>query len=502
MVPGLIWGVTGILFIGLSRALFTIGSERSGSDTARLTSSHGFIVMSIMFGFFLSGVAAHFFEQVGEAYSISSETFGMMVINIIAFVGTTFTGTTLLVFSPIDAGGPDFTNIPISTSDYFTSSASNIAVLLVAIHTSPASVIFWTQIFASLLGSIFLVGAPEIHHIVLSAVAFAQQQRSKFLNVPLPEGRKYSRLCTSATLFALIVIFSCSLSSLSSLVINAIQSPSPSLLDLAYKPSSRFDIVVSMYDENPSSVKRMLETIQKTKHISTLSPNIIIYTKNRDADLNELRKATGATSVILLDNLGREGATYLHHMVHNWDSLAEQTMFIQAHAHNMRELIPRINSYLVPSTGMLSLGFTGVLCDCDSCEDRHGWKDSFNLIPSLYSKIYGQACEPETPIVLSYKGQFVASARRIRGINRLVYEDLLQAITSKDGWSHDKIKKGAIDTPDNPFFGFTLERVWSLLMQCATDGVVAAKCPSLLSGMGLGGNIEDCQCLDSDYYRL
>jgi len=54
------------------------------------------------------------------------------------------------------------------------------------------------------------------------------------------------------------------------------------------------------------------------------------------------------------------------------------------------------------------------------------------------------------------------------------------------------------DTPDNPFFGFTVERIWGLLMQCATDGAVAAKCPSLLSGMGRGGDVSDCQCLDRE----
>jgi hypothetical protein len=31
-------------------------------------------------------------------------------------------------------------------------------------------------------------------------------------------------------------------------------------------------------------------------------------------------------------------------------------MLIQAHAHNMRELVPRIEDFLVPNTRMLSLG--------------------------------------------------------------------------------------------------------------------------------------------------
>ena len=42
------------------------------------------------------------------------------------------------------------------------------------------------------------------------------------------------------------------------------------------------------------------------------------------------------------------------------------------------------------------------------------------------------------------------------------------------------------DRLDNPHFGFTIERIWGLLGQCATDRRVAVRCPSLLSGMGRG----------------
>lgn len=53
-----------------------------------------------------------------------------------------------------------------------------------------------------------------------------------------------------------------------------------------------------------------------------------------------------------------------------------------------------------------------------------------------------------------------------------------------------------VDSPDNPYFGFTVERIWGLMLQCATDRGVAVRCPSLLSGMSRGGNVGDCQCLD------
>jgi hypothetical protein len=78
---------------------------------------------------------------------------------------------------------------------------------------------------------------------------------------------------------------------------------------------------------------------------------------------------------------------------------------------------------------------------------------------------------------------------------------LLETITrtSTGGGGVDNGEKGGVvgeDTPDNPYFGFTVERIWGLLGQCATDQRVAVKCPSLLSGMGRGGEVGDCGCLD------
>jgi hypothetical protein len=287
--------------------------------------------------------------------------------------------------------------------------------------------------------------------------------------------------------------------------IDSIEKGPPPSLDGSYKPESRFDIVVSMYEEDPGSVKKMLDAIKATTTIQSLKPRVIIYTKKSDQNLNHLKLSTGADIVERLENLGREGGTYLWHILNKWDELAKQTMFIQAHAHNMRELIPRIESYLVPETGMLSLGFTGVTCACDRCGDRFGWEDKWDVVPTLYERIYSQPCSSSTPpILLSYKGQFVASAQRIRGIERKNYGGLLRTITSVDGRSHNQTVigpgKGGVtgtDSPSNPHFGFTVERVWSLLMQCATNPVVTNKCPSLLSGMGVGESVADCQCLDS-----
>jgi hypothetical protein len=118
------------------------------------------------------------------------------------------------------------------------------------------------------------------------------------------------------------------------------------------------------------------------------------------------------------------------------------------------------------------------------------------VVSNLYQQIYNQSCDSNTSILLSYNGQFVASAKRLRGISKSIYEELLLAIPTSEGWGHNRNIIGYEQSLDNPFFGFTMERIWGLVMQCATDDRVAVRCPSLLSGKSLGGDVRDCQCLD------
>jgi hypothetical protein len=510
MVPGLVWGVTGILLTGLSRACFTIGSERCGSDTAaqaRLKAYHGFILMTLAFGLIISGVMAYHFEHIVSIRSLSWERIILTVVNIFSFIGTVFSGTSVLVYSPIsfEDANINFFNIPLPAPELLASSSSSLLVMLVAIYSTPVPYLSWVQIAAYIVANMSLIGGQQIHDYVLTCMDNTQQETSKSFGDEQPiEKRKPSKVVTGAALFCLVIFSSWTVSLLSSASINSLPPSLPTRYDLNYHPESRFDIVISMYEEDPVDVKFMLERIKSTTLLSIMSAQVIIYTKNPHHDLAALQKATGADVVERLPNLGREGGTYLWHIVNKWDELARQTMFIQAHAHNMRELIPRISSYLVPDTGMLSLGFPGVTCSCDSCGDRWGWEDGSGVVPDLYEKIYAKACTPETNILLSYKGQFVASARRIRGISRKHYATFLEMITSAD--HHNATVIGEVDseggttgqnTPDNPYFGFTMERIWSLLLQCGTDGGVASRCPSLLSGMGRGGKVSDCQCLDA-----
>lgn len=275
------------------------------------------------------------------------------------------------------------------------------------------------------------------------------------------------------------------------------QTPVTPRLDLTYTPTSQLDIVISMYRESPEAVASMLSNLQSIPTIASLNPNIFIYLKDPTANTTSIQAATNATTITHLPNLGREGETYLYHITTHWHNLATHTLFLQADMHNPRETYPRLTRYFDPSrTGMLSLGFSGTTCDCNDCFDRWGWNDYTSSVPNVYEKVFGRPCQPGERVLLTYKGQFVASAARIKGTEKAMYEWLRQAMVEEGSFAHDRaVLGGRVDSLGRPFFGYTVERIWGLVLQCA--GLeVAARCPTLLSGWRRGGGVADCQCMD------
>ena len=250
----------------------------------------------------------------------------------------------------------------------------------------------------------------------------------------------------------------------------------PPVLDRTFRPIVPLRIVLSMYEEPLYAVESLIATL---RHIPALAnADVFIYTKSQKISAEGIKQGTGAHQVIQLPNLGREGETYLHHILSQWDSLANHTLFMQANIHNRREVILRLETYFDPlRTGMLSLGFVGHVVRCYGGSDIFEWTP-LGLLPDLYRCTQRAECGR---VLLSYKGQFVVSATRIRGIDRTIYEELRTSLIR--------------DQSSALVFGFTIERLWSLLFQCS-NMEVASKCPSLISGVREGGDIGDCQCLD------
>lgn len=265
---------------------------------------------------------------------------------------------------------------------------------------------------------------------------------------------------------------------------------------LTYQGTNKFDIVVSMYREDQTKIAEELREIKKLSPLQGLEFNIIVYVKDQEADVVALKEAVGADVVKIIPNKGREGGTYLVHILDEWDNLASHTLFLQGDIHKFSELKARITDYFVPRTGVLSLGFGYSSCACDNCKDEWGGDDVWYRVPEVYSAVTGELC-PTSKILMSYGGQFIASSNRIRSTQKHVYEHIKQLLESdKDHWIHEDSKMDRFnDGVDNPYFGHTLERSWMILFQCF-DPRLSATCPKLDTRRGLEDTDETCQCID------
>ncbi|KAL6149942.1 hypothetical protein ACJBU6_11468 [Exserohilum turcicum] len=266
-------------------------------------------------------------------------------------------------------------------------------------------------------------------------------------------------------------------------------------LDLGYEANGPLEIVISMYKERTSDVASLISRLQSMPDMSQAL--VTIYLKDSEADEERVKQETAAHNVIKLPNVGREAETYLNHILTRWDNLAERTVFLQADVHNPREFYPFFERYFrANQTGFLNLGWVGNVCNSDECGDKHGWQDETELFPEIQSRIDHSVRDG---VLLSYKGQFIATAARIRGIDKAIYADLWKLLVDENSWAHNEpYLQGREDSMSQPWFGYTMERIWNVLFQCS-DMDVAWKCPTLLSGWRRGGTIADCQCFDTEW---
>jgi hypothetical protein len=257
--------------------------------------------------------------------------------------------------------------------------------------------------------------------------------------------------------------------------------------------SRTFDIVVSYHDESLPQLITTLTSFLLLPNVAPLAKRVVLYAKNTDSPIPELHQnltlgLPPSTSVLVteLPNIGREGETYLHHIIDNHGNstgLADHTLFLQAEMHDPWYMRPRITQYFVPQTGFLSLWHTETLCSsCTGCRDHSTWNPDPSVLESVFKEANnGSECADMVP---TYRGQFIASAPRIRANDRAMYEGLRRRFTETG--------------EENPLWGYDLERLWGTVLQCPGGRRMGDRCPSMLSGMlGTVGAVGDCQCVDS-----
>lgn len=271
-------------------------------------------------------------------------------------------------------------------------------------------------------------------------------------------------------------------------------SAKPAQLDTTYRPRRDFDLVVNMYREKAKGVSSIVNEILSSSPLSA-NNRVFIYNKDEETREPELRAEFPKAEIVHRPNVGREGETFLYHILSQWDDLARHTLFMQALPDDFEEFIRRIRQSFVLETGMLSLSFVSTVCDCHLCNDPY-WHDYSGMMAETYELANNASCGW---LLLSYKGQFVASAARIRGAGRDVYQYVHDALVREDSWAHqpdywEPMDVGG-DSMNAPALGFSLERLWFGIMQCS-NLQVAARCPTMISATRRKTKADDCQCFD------
>ena len=230
----------------------------------------------------------------------------------------------------------------------------------------------------------------------------------------------------------------------------------PAHLDATYKPGATsksngktLDIVVSMFKEDLNKTLTTINEIKALKPLQGLNITTYIYTKDNNADIEEIQTALNTTHVSILRNVGREAGTYFTHILREWDNLARHTMFIQAEPHEFEAAKNRITDWLQPDTGVLSLGQVES-CECVKCQDIWDSGRTFPRIEELYSALNGEFCPKH--IAISYLGQIVVSANRIRARGPSTYKYLKTVLESDmEHFIHDDPRQGMFgDDTSNP----------------------------------------------------
>ena len=269
----------------------------------------------------------------------------------------------------------------------------------------------------------------------------------------------------------------------------------------------QFELVLAHYKADYPRMRSWTSYVRHSPYVRKLGMRLIIYTKNPDADLDELKAATGADEVHTLPNVGREGQTILHHIIKKYDNPAQFTMFSQDEPEWTIDKDPSAPHYWYreklthefrPNTGFLSLNQWNELCTCGDC----GGRGQFPLQVAIYNMFERDICHGENYNDLW--SQFIVSRARIQSRPVEAFKWLETMIGAPaDHWVHDEtqpdfIKQGYMpggSTPSNPLFGHTLERSWPMIFSCSF--------PERVKEEGLG-IVDDhrIQCFDWEAEHL
>ncbi|GAA5958501.1 hypothetical protein JCM8115_002485 [Rhodotorula mucilaginosa] len=268
-------------------------------------------------------------------------------------------------------------------------------------------------------------------------------------------------------------------------------------LFLAPVASQTVDLVISYYNEDVTQVRRDLEEIRTSPYVASRQNRVVLYNKGpHSADfLREKLALAPADEVVPLPNLGREGATYLSHILLHYN----QTVADLAPAPT--DPLPALRDHLAQPASHLRrrkladmtyffqayLAWHDILeCGTDSAVGLH-----FPMIARMWSMFRGQLCPPNSIQSGAWSGQFAVSKCRIIANPYEHYAYLSELLEAPEGhWVHEGWGPNNSGGPSNPIFGHAVERSWPSIFDCA-ESRIQEECPD-----GEGSPAK-CHCFDS-----
>jgi hypothetical protein len=265
----------------------------------------------------------------------------------------------------------------------------------------------------------------------------------------------------------------------------------------------RFEAVLAHYWEPVGAVAAAVAAI-RAAHADA---HVTIYAKGPPGGKMSNKGAQGASheqlsaladELLLLPNVGREGHSYLTHIVGRYHALAEMTLFIQAAP--AADFVARLG-LLTNATGVLNMG------GMDGCTCEGSAAFPFVRLRELYALTQHRFC----PYVrgASFKGfmngMFAVSRARVHGQPHELYRYLLGLLDAPpEHFTHSDAADAF--TPDHPekvdefskldgrdgnwnaanYFSYMLERGWAVIFSCMRQEMSCCN-----GGVCKPG---DCQC--------
>lgn len=158
-----------------------------------------------------------------------------------------------------------------------------------------------------------------------------------------------------------------------------------------------FDIVLSYYSEDIDYVAQYIRYLRNIPNLKKFNPRIIIYNKNFKINNEVLKLILEADIIQFLPNLGREGGTFLYHIITNYHILANHTIFSQAGVEGLTNdgladwYFDRLENQFNTSVGYMPLVRNNMITNYDCGTHLTG---NFPRMIELWSMLEQSLCTP------------------------------------------------------------------------------------------------------------